>query len=540
MSTWGPGDRELTIGGVVARSAERWPDLPGVDFGDDRVTFGQLWDRSVSAANALHDLGVRAGDSVALQLPNCADFVYAWFGASLIGALTVPLNVHLKGDVLHHPLAVSAAKVVVVGDTHRDRIEAVADRLPQLTHVLVPGAPADLPTAVGGSGVHLAAFADLLAARAGEPLAVKDGPRWSDPNLVLFTSGTTGPSKGVVASHHYILTASLQSFAQKGGRQEDVFWTPLPLSHGNAMMQTLLGPIAHGARASLDERFSVSQFWARVRGVGATQVSILGSMITMIWNLPRRDDDADNQVRVLFGAPMPADIQHAFEERFAVRYVTAYGMSEATPMVVSTLDEPPPPGCAGRACARFDVRVFDEEDREVPDGTVGEIVCRPLEPHVMFEGYLDDPAATQTVLRNLWLHTGDYGTRQPDGWFRFVDRKKDYVRRRGENVSSWEVEQALMSHPEVQEAAAFGVPSEVSEDDVMVSVVVHQGERTAPHELLEHCARNLPYYAVPRYVDIVDELPKNDLGKVLKTDLRARGVGAGTWDAQAAGFEVER
>jgi crotonobetaine/carnitine-CoA ligase len=379
-----------------------------------------------------------------------------------------------------------------------------------------------------------------VGAHVDEPLVAKETPRWSDPNLVMFTSGTTGPSKGVVASNHYLMTASLQSYAQKGGTPDDVFWTPLPLSHGNAMMQTLLGPMVHGARASLEEKFSVSRFWSRIGEVGATQVSILGSMITMIWNLPERDDDADNPVRVLFGAPMPAEIQHGFEARFGVQYVTAYGMSEATPMVLSTVEEPPPPGCAGRAYGRFDVRVFDEEDREVPDGTVGEIVCRPHQAHVMFEGYLNNPAATQSVLRNLWLHTGDYGRRTPDGWFQFVDRKKDYVRRRGENVSSWEVEQALLTHPKVQEVAAFGVPSEMSEDDVMVAVVVKAGQTASVEELLAHCGQNLPYFAVPRYVDVVGELPQNDLGKVLKTELRDRGVTSTTWDAEAVGFEVER
>lgn len=525
-----------TVAGLLRAGCEASPDRACMRFGDESITYAEMWRRAVAVANGLHDRGVAAGDTVAIQCENCPEFLYTYFGASLVGALTAPVNYHHRGQFLQRQLDLVRARVAVISPDRVDRVAAVAGDVPSLTDVFVVGddeVSADVP------GVSTRPTSDLLGGD-GDRLRVPNEPAWSDPNLVLFTSGTTGPSKASVVSNNYIVAASVACVQRKGATADDVFWSPLPLFHGNALMQTVLGPMAAGATGALDVRFSVSGFWDRTRQVGASQVSILGAQFTMLWNRPRRDDDRDNPVRVVYGAPLPSEIHEAFQERFGVVYVTGYGLGEAHPLLVSSVDDPPPPGCAGRAWERFEVRVVDDDDREVPDGEVGEIVCRPREPHVMFDGYLGDPEGTVRSFRNLWFHTGDFGRRRADGWFEFVDRKKDYMRRRGENVSSWEVEQAVLVHPKVAEAAAFPVPSELTEDEIMLVVTLESGQALSPEELIDHCAANMPYFAVPRYVELSRTTLANDLGKVPKHELKARGVTYATWDREAAGYEVRR
>ncbi|HYH51084.1 MAG TPA: AMP-binding protein, partial [Acidimicrobiia bacterium] len=269
------------------------------------------------------------------------------------------------------------------------------------------------------------------------------------------------------------------------------------------------------------------RYWEQVRRHGATHISLLGPMMVMLWNQPRRDDDAANSVEVMLCAPVPTDIHRPFEERFGLDIVTAYGLSEAVPILLSL---PTPPGFAGRPSPVFDVRLFDDEDQEVRVGEVGEIVCRPREPHVMFEGYFGNADATVGMWRNLWFHTGDLGRANADGYIQFVDRKKDYLRRRGENVSSYEAEQAIRAHPAVADAAVLGVPSDIGEDEVLACVVLKPGESLSFEELLRHCIENMPYFAVPRYVEFLDELPRNPVGRVLKHELRTRGVTAAAFD----------
>jgi crotonobetaine/carnitine-CoA ligase len=295
-----------------------------------------------------------------------------------------------------------------------------------------------------------------------------------------------------------------------------------------------------GAAGALDQRFSVTHFWDRVNHYGGTQLAILGSMLVMLWNRPQTPEDFNNPGRVMMCVPVPPDIHRKFEERFGVRLVVAYGLSEAVPVLVSSWDDPPPPGSAGKANPLFDVKLFDDEEREVPVGEVGEIACRPLEPHVMFEGYYENPAATVSVWRNMWFHTGDLGRMDEQGFIYFLDRKKDYLRRRGENISSFEVEQTIMAHPAIAEAAVHAVPSEFAEDDVKACILLKDSAEVGYREIMDHCVQNIPYFAVPRYIEILDDFPRNPAGKVLKYVLRERGVTEATWDQEAENYEIPR
>jgi crotonobetaine/carnitine-CoA ligase len=252
-------------------------------------------------------------------------------------------------------------------------------------------------------------------------------------------------------------------------------------------------------------------------------------MILMLWNLPEKADDPE--LKFLAGAPIPAELHRRIEERYGCRIVTMYGLTEAFPLAVWGIGDEGVPGSAGRTSRLFDVRIFDDHDAEVAPGEPGEIVCRPCAPQVMFKGYHHNPAATVAHWRNGWFHTGDLGRIDDNGFLFFVDRKKDAMRRRGENISSFEVEQSVLKHPGVVDVAAHAVPSEFGEDDVKIVVVC--GRAVTPQELYEHCLERMPRFAVPRYIEIVDDLPRNAVGRVLKYVLRERGVTANTWDREA-------
>ncbi|HLF41522.1 MAG TPA: AMP-binding protein [Acidimicrobiia bacterium] len=539
MGSWRPSGHE-TIPAVLAAGAEAHGDRMAVAFEGGSVTFADLEQRSTALANSLADLGVGPGDTVGVLMRNRQEILDAWFAAAKLGAIHVPINTANVGEYLRHQLATAGASVVLADTALAPEVARIAGRLPDLRHLGVasePGAGApvlDLPATV-----TVQPFEGLLS---GDPerLPGTRPPRFDDPNAIIYTAGTTGPSKGAVMTQNYLVRAARQLADLRGIVPEDVCYSPLPLFHLNAMLISVLGPIAAGARGALDSVFSVSRFWDRVRSTGASQLAILGSMITMLWNQPEQEDDGDNPARVVIAAPVPADFHEAWEKRFGVRFIVAYGLSEAVPITVSTLLDPSPPGYSGKANPVFDVRLFDENDDEVAPDEVGEIVCRPLEPHVMFEGYYRNPEATVAMWRNLWFHTGDLGRMDADGNLAFVDRKKDYLRRRGENISSFELEQAIMLHPKVAEVAVHAVASDVAEDDVKACVVLKPGETLDPVELMGHCVANIPYFAVPRYVEFMESMPKNPVGRVLKYELRERGVTPETWDREAAGYVVPR
>jgi crotonobetaine/carnitine-CoA ligase len=260
----------------------------------------------------------------------------------------------------------------------------------------------------------------------------------------------------------------------------------------------------------------------------------------MLWNLPPDERDAELPLRFLSAAPVPKELYHEIARRYGCRIVTCYGLSESFPLTVAGIDDENPPGASGRPNPDFEVAIFDDDDHEVPPGTVGQIVCRPRRPHVMFEGYDGRPTETVAQLGRLWFHTGDLGRLDAEGWLWYADRKKDAMRRRGENISSFEVEQALLRHPEVAEVAAVGVPSELGEDDVMVFVVPHEGAWLEIEPFMDFCCERLPYFAVPRYVECRASLPKNAVGRILKHELRAEGVSGQTWDREKAGYVVRR
>jgi crotonobetaine/carnitine-CoA ligase len=533
-----PGDG-LTIPGVLDAQVAQRPDQSLLVIDDVPLTYRTLQERSISAANVLVGLGIGPGDRVALFMGTCPEWVTLWFGLCRLGAVAVPINTAYRGDFLANQLRDSSTKMIALDRSLADRVFSIAGDVPTLHTVLLREdgkATAEAPSPPAQVQVH--SIEQLLEGKASSVEGAPDLPPFP-VGAIFSTSGTTGRSKGVLATQHYLLHAA-QSMVDLWRLQPgEVVHGPLPLFHLSAV-GTVLGPMLAGGTGILDSTFSVSATWDRVRRYEASGIALAGAMLSMLWNLPPDDRDKEIPLRFISAAPVPKESFEAMEDRWQCRIVTCYGMSEAFPLTVAGVDEPNRVGASGRPNPNFDVMLFDPEDQPVPVGEVGEIVCRPRRSHVMFEGYDGRDRETVEQFRNLWFHTGDMGRFDEEGFLYFADRKKDAMRRRGENISSFEVEQSLLRHPDVAEVAAVGVPSELGEDEVMVYLVATPGQVIEMEPFMDFCSEHLPYFAVPRYVEVTPELPKNAVGRILKHELRARGVSSSAWDREAAGYTVRR
>jgi crotonobetaine/carnitine-CoA ligase len=373
--------------------------------------------------------------------------------------------------------------------------------------------------------------------------------RPSDLGTFIYTGGTTGPSKGCMLSHNYHGALTRQIGICWKRTADDVLWTPLPIFHFNAITTAILGPLVWGGRAAIYRRFSVTHFWPEMNRVGATITSTLGTMAYLLAHdvdrpeMPRSGDRlANTTLRLIGAAPMPTEVDDVIRSRFGVTtFSGAYGVTEAS------LISWQPPGVENKPNAAgvindeyFDVRIFDDDDTELPRGTDGEIVIRPKRPHTMFEGYWGRPEATVETSRNWWYHTGDIGRVDDEDYLYFVDRKADYLRRRGENISSFEVERVLMGHGALADVAVHAVPSELTEDDLKVTATIAEGQAVTEEALFRWCIDQLPYFALPRYIEFRDQLPRSPVGRVLKRELRDEGITATTWDAEASGITYDR
>ncbi|ORA11675.1 AMP-binding protein [Mycobacterium arosiense] len=527
-----------TLEVLLAQHAATTPDKVCYYIDDVALTFGELHSSADTAAGALLGLGVQPGDSVALFADSCPQWLTIWLALPRIGALSVPVNTMFKGEFLAHQLRDAAASVAVVSARLLDRILELLDELPKLHTVLVLGEVADA-AAPATSRVRVLS-AEVLSSSDGCAITGRAVPlAWNEPASLIYTSGTTGPSKGVMVSQHYLISGAQVVVDAGNWSEPDVLFGAVPLFHGSGLLGLVLPALITGCTSVIDKQFSVSACWDRVRKYGATGMMAVGPMIMMLWSLPESDDDSRLPLQVVLAAPIPAEVHHAIEKRYGVRLTTIYGLTEAQPITVMPVTGPAVPGSAGKASPYFEVRVVDDNDEDVATGVVGEIVCRPTRPHVMFEGYRGREADTLNQMRNLWFHTGDLGRLDAQGYLFFVDRKKDAIRRRGENISSVELERSVTAHPAVQECAALPVPSELGEDDVKIAVILGDAQLTH-EELMDHCVAVIPYFALPRYIEFVDRLPRNATGRVQKFLLREQGITPSTWDREAAGYVIQR
>ena len=534
------------LGAVLAKQGAALRDKPYVQFQDDPpLTFGDMDTRANRVANALSGLGVQRDERVLLMMPNSVEFLDAWFGINRLGAVMVPINTAYKSGFLEHVInnaaANGSARVMFIEREFVPVLQASEDRVPHLETVIVrnpKGSKTDLPSF---SRLRAVSFDSLLDA---PDTAAQVPVDYHDIGAIMYTSGTTGPSKGVLMPHAHLYLYGHAKIEAIRLTPDDVYYCCMPLFHANALLMQVYSALIVGCRLVLARTFSASRWLDDVRRYGATVTNTLGVMTEFIYRQPPRAEDRDHRLRVIVAVPIAPEWGEAFQQRFNTKLLEVYGMTEVNIPTYMPYDA----GLRNHSCGKvldewFEMAIIDPEtDEELPPNTVGEMVVRPKEPWAFMAGYHAMPEKTVEAWRNFWFHTGDAGTRDEEGYYYFVDRMKDCIRRRGENISSYEIEQVLNDHPAVAESAAVAVKSTISggEDEVKACVLLRPEIQLQPEELLDYCQKRMPYFAVPRYVEFVSNMPKTPTEKLRKHILREAGITPETWDREAAGYVVRR
>jgi crotonobetaine/carnitine-CoA ligase len=528
----GPGDPAAILAGIPwpdrtiqrllqTRLAEE-PNVVALTVAGESMTWRQLADRARRVAAILAHLGLRPGDVACQMAGNTADHVAFVFGAALLGAIECPVNTALQGESLAHVLTHSTARVLFVDRAFLGQLEPVAGELGELTIVaLGEGAAPEVP---GVRTYAIGDFGDL-----DDPPVAAVTP--ADPATIIYTSGTTGKAKGVLLPHHFAFATAAIKVGVWGLSDRDVLLTPLPLFHSNGRYSTVLTGLLVHAGVHVLPRFSASTFWPTVRETGATEVGSVGTMGPILLARDPSPDDRNHRVRMIHGAgTIPPERRPEFEERFGIRLVNGFAMTETGHFSTISPDDPLRFQASGRPVPGFDVRILDDHDEEVSRGTVGELCVRPTVPFSMISEYWRQPDVTLETFRNFWFHTGDLAYIDANGLLNWTDRKKDAIRRRGEMISSIVVENAASSHPGVGETAVFGVPGELGEEEVFLYVTpASPGERLDLAEIHATLTGLLPAFAVPRYIAQLEALPRSATLKIDKKALKAAAKPNEAW-----------
>jgi crotonobetaine/carnitine-CoA ligase len=526
-----------TVPAIVRMQAEKYGARCFCTFQDGAsLTFEGVETESNALASALADLGVQAGDRVLALLHNSKEFVLTMIATHKRGAIFVPINTELKGAFLQHQLKNTEPRVVVVDAELRKAFDTVdVSGIPIKSTVVVGGDAAPLPNTTAHRFDALA----NTQPRAEDVVPVTP----YDVCTIMFTSGTTGPAKGVSMPHALCYYYAFSAMRSTALTESDRMYISMPLFHGTACWLQLYSSLLAGAPAHVVKRFSAQLWLTDIRACGATVTYAVGVMPEFILKQPRRDDDADNRLRLSWSVPVSDAWGREFEERFGLRILQGYGMTEFSVPVWGDLRDPVKAGCAGRVVEDFfEVSIVDPEtDERIGPNQIGEIVVRPKEPGVFMAGYFRMPDKTVEAWRNLWFHSGDAGYFDDQGRLFYVDRIRDRIRRRGENISSFEVEEVINSHPAVQQCAVVGVKvSGAGGEDEVMAYVVPSSSALSPKELLDWCVPLMPRYALPRFIEFVPDIERTPSGKIRKQAIRDTGVTSKTWDREAVGYVVPR
>jgi crotonobetaine/carnitine-CoA ligase len=532
---------------VLRRRAQEHPDRDYLRFADGPwLSYGEVNARANRVANGLLARGVRPGESVSVLLPNCADFVPVWYGILKAGAVMSPINTAYKGEFLSWTINLVESRALVIADSYLDRLDLVAGELPRLERAIVMATGAREGPDPSLEWEPLEA---LMEGPDGEPDGVDHS--WTDDARIMFTSGTTGRSKGVIkqnAADYFSARSWIEVLSRLRGvpaedLRDETYFSCLPLFHSNAQVLCAYPALLAGARVAYVERFSGTRFWRQAIDAGATTFNGIGAMLYFLWNQPPSELDRAHSVHTISAAPAPRDIYGEFEERFGVTLTEGYGLTETGVATVMDPTAPPRLGSCGKANPGYEVSIVEPgTDRPLPPETPGEIVVDMKIPNIVMRAYYGMPEKTADDFRNLKLHTGDLGRMDEDGYVYFMDRVKDYIRRRGENVSSMEVEKIVTDHPGIAETAAIGVKAgegASSEDEILV-VCVPDGPAPDPAELTLWLAERMPYFMVPRYIRFMERLPKTPTERVQKVPLREEGVTPDTFDREVSGPSISR
>lgn len=519
---------------LLERAAGNYPDRPFMVIDGEPFTYADVDRRANAMARELAGLGVQKGHCVVTLFDTSIDVFTCWFAINKLGGIWVPINTAYRGEFLRHQVADTEARIVICDGHYLERFMHIADSLPDVQLILTrdntvnPGFVIPIRPLDGYRGNDASPL----------PLAVES----TDLTALIYTSGTTGPSKGCMVSHNYFTAIGRINRRYTLLDEGQVLWTCLPTFHA-AALTAVVSVMSDGSCIALASQFSLTRFWEEVEASGAVSAMLMASIFALVAHAPECEAEKRyrGKLQMVFGVPITPEVRKIWHERFGAKIVSSwsYGQTEAIRMTAVPLGETPPETCAGRAVDEYEIAIFDELDQPVPEGTVGQIVLRPRSPGVMFDGYWKRPDATAAAWKNLWMHTGDLG-KIVDGYLYFMDRAKDYLRSRGENISSFEVESSFLSHHAIAEVAVHASGAQTGEDELKVTAVLREGAVLTEHELCLWSIENLPHFAVPRYIEFRTALPKNPTGRVLKYQLRDEGCTPTTWDREAAGIQVRR
>lgn len=519
MSFTLPDREQVVVRSLLERNAERWPDDTFVLFEDGSSwTFRQARDEAYRAAHGMREAGICQDDKVVIIMGNGPDFFRAWWGASVLGAVLCPIHTAAKGNLLAHLMRTISPAAVVADGLGMDVLSQLDDQR------LVPA-------------VCLGPL-DLSSSDTSPPTLERRIELW-DHALWLATSGTTGASKVVTNTYLHAYLGGVHMTADRGRGRDDSFLVDLPLIHGAALWISI-GCLASGTGIAVRSKPDFAAYWEVAAETKVTMAALLGSMVPFLLSQPHRRGETEHQISAMQAAPIPADVEQ-FQKRFNIPEIyTSWGMTEIPGPIHAVPGDPLVNGYIGRVRQGFEVRLVDEHDIEVHPGQTGEIVVRSAEPWMITNHYVGDIEATAKAWRNGWFHSGDLA-RVEDGMFFFVGRQKEALRRRGENISILEVEAEVSAHPAVERVACVGVYDEESaEDEVKVWIVPSPSASVDFEDLLRYLVERMPYFMVPRYFEIIDELPLTPSQKVRRVALREKGNGPQTWDRAAHGWHVDR
>ncbi|MFC1872737.1 AMP-binding protein [Chloroflexota bacterium] len=525
-----------TIKSIPMALAERVKSIPNETFflfNGENHSYKSVDEVSNRVANALAELGVKQSDNVCTILNNNMESVFAFFAVQKLGAVYVPINIQIEDAQVKHIINNCETEYLIIEADILPRVQGMLGELPKLANIIVKG-EGEAPKLEGRNTSKF----DALFSGKSSPIDTQTIE--TDLACLLYTSGTTGPPKGVMLSHAYYIAGGELFVKVLGESEKGIFYSSLPFYHIMGQIQGIIAPLMAGAAAAVSEKFSVSRFWDQIRETKATCTCMTGTQVTYLYQSAPKDNDADNTLRIIAAFPVPQDTADGFEKRFDLKLRNVYGLTEALLPIIAMYDGPYKEGALGLP-TDYEVRIADDADNEVADLEIGNIILRPISTsRRVFDGYYKMPETTLEMLRHCWFHTGDMGYRDADGFLWFASRKKDIIRFRGENISAPRIESVVCSHDKVLECAAVGVPSEVGEEDIKIVVILEPGQTLAPENLLDHCAEQIAWFMVPRYVEYVESLPKTATDKVEKFKLKKDWKTVATWDREVASYKVKK
>ncbi len=521
---------------VLKEQADKIPDKAFLQFSyDDPLTFAEVNKAANQIANSLRELGVEKGDKVSVYMPNSLEICLAWFGILKNGSVMVPVNTAYVMDFLQYIIESSDSKLIIIAEEYMERLANIQTRIPLVDNVVVwPRNGGDEIETAGYVTKKCMSWSNFV--NQGSDSEPEVEVTHLDHARLMYTSGTTGKSKGVVrpCAADY---SSAQNYASiMDINPDDTVFTCLPLFHSNAMVMGVYPAMIRGAKVVVEEKYSASKFWKWMKDFEVTKFNLVGVMSYFMWNAPVVPEEKEHKVKLVLGSPAPHDIIEPFMERFNILFMEGYGLTEVGQCTFMRPGDPFRVGSCGKESPGYEIKIVNPEtDEELPRNTPGELVLRPRIPNICLHYYYKMPEKTVSDFRNLWFHTGDLCRMDEDGYIFFMDRVKDYIRRRGENISSFEVENLISTHPNIEESAAIAVKLDEqgrhSEDELMIVIVLKEGKDLNPNELIEFLKPIMPKFMIPRFVRFRDSLPKTPTNRVQKVKLREEGITKDTWDS---------